>query len=559
MLKIKIILVFIVVSSVFLRFWRISEIPPSLSHDEVAIGYNAWSILQTGKDEYGTKFPLLFRSFDDYKPSGYIYTTALSEKIFGFNEFAVRFPSAFLGSMTVLVLYFLLKELFSSKSDFSSFKYNSLKEWQNLIPIIASFMLAISPWHINFSRAAFETNGSVFFLVLGLLFLFKGLRRPWFFCIALTSFVVSIYFYYTPRILVPAILIVFFLIFKKELFNLKKWFAFSFLIGFILLIPLLPHMFSTGLSRVNQVSIFEDKSLTNPYSEAIVRNNNSTFSKIMYNRRMAFIQEFFDNYFKNFAPDYLFTNGAGQMGLLYLWEVPFFAYGIFLVFKSKIKSKWIILIWFFTVPIVGGLTMKQPNALRTLSNVIPVTIFSSFGLYGFFQLINKTRYFKIFAASFILVVIFFFIRFLTIYFDYNAYLTADSWGDGHKQMGEFISQNKNKYDNIYITGDYWRPYIYVLFYTKYSPKDYQKSGSRYKIDNMYFGQAEWDKGAGIDLSRADLSSLIKGNTLFILSGRDFSNQKNLSQGEKRPYGLRIIKEISGSIAKNTFYVVKLDQ
>ena len=71
--------------ALFLRLWRISDFPPALSWDEAAIGYNAYSILETGKDEYGESYPILFKSFNDYKLPGYIYLTTISEKLFGLN------------------------------------------------------------------------------------------------------------------------------------------------------------------------------------------------------------------------------------------------------------------------------------------------------------------------------------------------------------------------------------------------------------------------------------------------------------------------------------------
>lgn len=82
----------IVLLASLLRFYHFTSNPPGLNTDETAIGYNAYSILKTGKDEYSQKFPLAFRSFDDYKPPLYIYLTVPSVAIFGLNEFAVRFP-----------------------------------------------------------------------------------------------------------------------------------------------------------------------------------------------------------------------------------------------------------------------------------------------------------------------------------------------------------------------------------------------------------------------------------------------------------------------------------
>src|SRR3989344_6108180 len=86
----------------FLRFWNLSNQPPGLTWDEAAIGYNAYSVLKTGKDEFGVRFPLIFKSFGDYKPGLYVYLTVPPVAVFGLSEFAVRFPSALFGTVAVL-------------------------------------------------------------------------------------------------------------------------------------------------------------------------------------------------------------------------------------------------------------------------------------------------------------------------------------------------------------------------------------------------------------------------------------------------------------------------
>ena len=102
----------IVTLAAVLRFYQLGKNPPSLNLDEVAIGYNAYSILKTGMDEYGKRLPLVFRSHDDYKPPLYIYLSVPSIAASGLNPFAVRFPSALAGTLTVLLTYFLVRELF---------------------------------------------------------------------------------------------------------------------------------------------------------------------------------------------------------------------------------------------------------------------------------------------------------------------------------------------------------------------------------------------------------------------------------------------------------------
>lgn len=106
----KLILIFIL--ALCLRLFWLGRFPVSLNRDEAAIGWNAYSILKTGKDEWGEFLSLSFKSFGDYKMPLYIYFTVPFVALFGFSEFSVRFPSAFFGSLTVLLVYFLVKELF---------------------------------------------------------------------------------------------------------------------------------------------------------------------------------------------------------------------------------------------------------------------------------------------------------------------------------------------------------------------------------------------------------------------------------------------------------------
>ncbi len=131
--------------------------------DEAALGYNAYSIIQTGKVEYGKSLPSVLQSFSDYKPALYAYLVIPTIAIFDLNTFAVRLPSAIFGILTVLATYFFVKELFLSRRD---------------IALASAFLLAISPWHIQFSRIAFEANVGMALNVFGVLFFLKGLKKP---------------------------------------------------------------------------------------------------------------------------------------------------------------------------------------------------------------------------------------------------------------------------------------------------------------------------------------------------------------------------------------------
>jgi len=132
----KILLILILVLAFVLRFWKLDSYP-ALNADEAAIGYNALSLIQTGKDEHGHLWPIHFQSFNDYKPGLYFYMVLPLVKIIGLNEWAVRIPGATLGVLTAFVIYLLTKELFKDEK----------------ISILSSLLLAISPWHIIFLEA----------------------------------------------------------------------------------------------------------------------------------------------------------------------------------------------------------------------------------------------------------------------------------------------------------------------------------------------------------------------------------------------------------------------
>ena len=76
------LLIGILVLAAALRLVNLSSVPPHLTQDEASLGYNAYSILKTGKDEYGQLLPVVFKSFGDYKPGLYIYLTVPTVAVF---------------------------------------------------------------------------------------------------------------------------------------------------------------------------------------------------------------------------------------------------------------------------------------------------------------------------------------------------------------------------------------------------------------------------------------------------------------------------------------------
>ncbi len=518
----KIWLFLIVFLAGILRFYQIDKIPVSLYWDEAASSYNSYSIAQTGRDEYGNFMPLLFRSFEDYKMPGNIYLTAISVKLFGLNEFATRFSSAFLGVLTVLITYFLAYKLIEKKK----------------VALLASFLLAISPWHIQFSRTGFEANVGLFFVVLGIWLFLKGLNQHKWYIFSMFIFGISLYFYRSIHVFLPLMIIALFITCKEDLFKRmnRRLLILGVIVLIIIAIPIFSESFSkNGLRRAMQVNVFTNSNAeVASYVKSAHESGLDQLNKIFYNRRYVFLRKVIDNYLVHFGPRFLFINGDGNgrhgvvgLGLLYIWELPFLLIGILSVLKIRSKFKNIIFIWFALAPIPAALSLPAPHALRDL-NVLPVPqMLVAVGIFTIVSLFRNKRRF-LFIAFLSLTVVFFFSRYLFIYYTVTAKIKSSDWADGYKQLASYVLVRESSYDKVIISGHYWEPYVYFLFYKKYDPELYQKSGSSYGFGKYIFGGTSWDKDKNSqELGDVNLREFAKtsGRLLVALSPQEYDTQK----------------------------------
>lgn len=195
------ILTLIVALSAFLRFYKLVQVPPSLNWDEIASGYNAYTIANWGADEYGNKFPIVFKSFGEDKAPVHIYLTAIIVKIFGLTDYSTRVSSAAVGVLSVIVIYFLAKFLFKS----------------DLAGMFSALFLAVSPYHLQYSRGLWEANFTLFFLILGLTLFYYGIeKKNWMIPASVASFGLSFFAYNAAKPVVPLIVLLLFLMHFKS-------------------------------------------------------------------------------------------------------------------------------------------------------------------------------------------------------------------------------------------------------------------------------------------------------------------------------------------------------
>ena len=242
----KFLIVIIFLLAFVLRFWQLGANPASLDWDEASLGYNAYSLLKTGKDEYGTSWPLAIRSFSDFKPPLYTYLTMVPVDLFGLNEFSTRFISALFGFLSIVAVYLLIKELFPRKSF--------------LFFVLCTLFFALSPWHIQFSRIAFEANLALFFFISGIWLFLKGLKSGKFFLFSFLAFSLSSYAYHSERLVVPLLLLGLVVIYRKEIKTSLLWFIISGIIFILTLLPLVWQLKATG-ARLGSVTVLNSSKL----------------------------------------------------------------------------------------------------------------------------------------------------------------------------------------------------------------------------------------------------------------------------------------------------------
>lgn len=507
----KILFVIIVLAAV-LRLYKLSSYPVSISWDEAAIGYNAYSIAQTGRDEYGKKLPLLFQSFNDYKLPGYVYLDAAVVKVLGFSDFTVRLPSAIAGVIAVFVIYLLAKHLFDQK-----------------IALVASTLTAISPWHLQFSRAAFESNVSLTIVLVGIVLLLYGLKNKPAAIFSIPILFLSLYFYYSPRIFIPPLLIAFFFLYRKEIAGNLKLFVIGFLAAILIALPIISKTISTeGQKRIKEVSVFSQQSFAQAYVQTRLAEN-LPLENLLLNQRIPYIVEVLKNYSSHISAKFLFfaedpnpRHRTPYHGNFYLFEAVTILLGLLILIRAKdAKGRNFLLVWLLAAPIAAAAAKDAPHSLRALLMLPPLVVTSAIGAN---ELLKKSL-FKIILPA---VALIFFLNYLLGYFMIYPQKDSASWAYGYRDLFGKLSELEKGAHSIIITGHYWKPYIFYLYYNKVDPNYYQVVASQEEIGKYNFGTTYWDSG-GKDLEDKDIENLKGKNTLVALSKVEFEMLKDRSK------------------------------
>ncbi len=546
MLRKNLILFLILLLAIFLRFVRLDYL--ELFGDEIDAGYQSYSLAETGSDYKGDFLPLYAHSFSEWRAPLMMYSMIPFIKIFGLNEWGVRSYSAFFGILSILGFYFLLRKVGVKKS----------------VALLTSFMLTIVPWHIQYSRSAFELTLLSSLIIWGLYFLIDYLENKGSWKIPVSALLLSLsfYTYNTANVYVPLLILVagvgYFIKSKKVVF---KPFLVLLMLMFVLSLPVLIQIFTGhGADRFEKFSVFGDKDALTKINSYRNESNNSLLSKIYYNKPVFAVKSIAFNYANAFSSDFLFGRGdvtfrhsLHNVGNLFWIQLVLIVVGLGLFFKKNKKTfgDYLMIGFLLVSPIPSSLTVDGAyHASRLFLMVFPLAYFSAEGLAFIF------RFKKMFGLIAVLILAFEFSYFQ--YYYWNSYRSESWrwWHFGYKQIMLSEANYDSQYKKVLIDNTYEPSLIRYLFWNKISPKKVlgfdDKTVSK-SVDG-YDGFCFNGKACFVDFNGRLSGEKMDKDSLYIINqeknvGGDWDWSKNT------PDGIKVLSVVRNPNNEPLFYLV----
>jgi 4-amino-4-deoxy-L-arabinose transferase-like glycosyltransferase len=469
----------ILILAACIRLVHLGTLPNGLQQDETSLGYNAYSILKTGRDEYGKIYPLSFKAFGEYKLPGYIYLSTVPISILGTTATAVRLPAALLGILTVLLVYLLVNELTDGK--------------KQSLALLSALFVALNPWHIHFSRGAFEVTPALFFLTLGVWSFLKATRTHtvWLYVLSLTAAIASMYTYNIARVVTP-LLMAYVVWHQRKHIQLNRSSRIGLtLITVILLIPFFLTALSVGgfssttgtllfTSPVNQAQLLEFRSymITLP----------TVIHKLLFNAPLQSLWLYMEHIVSYLSVSFLFLSGSshgnhsiGTTGQFYLFELVTMIVGALVLFRAHTPLRSAIVSWVIAVVLVAAATREAPQATRSFFLIVPLSILSAFGcahvvhyLASYPSRLVRITLSVLFAGFMLYSVA----RFGFSYTQRFPVAYASAWRSADQQVSTFIQEHEADYERVIFDTDTGFMYTSYLYYSAFSPTEFYQTVKR---------------------------------------------------------------------------------
>ena len=458
-------LALVVLLALGLRVYQLGDVPAGLYCDEAGNGYNAYALGTAGIDENGRAWPLYVWSFGTaYKNPVYIYSAILPVKLLGLSELSARLPAALFGAATVLGLLLLGRAVFGP--------------W---VGLWAGLFLAVCPWHLHFSRIAFELIAFPCLFVFACLLLARFTQGRRTLPAALGLAALCVYAYAPAAFFVPAFLLGFGLLFLRDLLRHWRQFLLGLAVTAVLLTPaavFFGTQSSSGTVYFRRTTFVEAAQPWRPQAERFARN----------------YAQFFSPRFLIEEGDPIFRHSVRGFGELYPFFIPFIVLGAGTALLRRDRFSKLFLWWLLLYPVAPSLMNEIPSATR---GIIGAPIFCLLAGLGFAAALRTLRWLvprrrwalalqgaALLAAAAVLGPQ---VRdYLHAYFvDYPTYaaLTPGGFQYGYREALQYMESQRGNYDLLLLSAtDSNQPQAFAQFYRPIDPRDWvQRRDSGYVI------------------------------------------------------------------------------
>lgn len=531
-LRIDFVLVIIIIFGALLRLYDLANVPSGLHIDETQSAYNGYLISKHLKNIHGEFLPTDIDYFEDYRPALSSYLTAPFTFLLGNNEVSARLPSSLAGIFTIFLVYKLVLLILKDRN----------------IARFSALLLAVSPYHVIFSRASTDGIIDIMWSILSLICIisfFKGKGVLWIFA-AYSFWILGFFTYQTSRFLTPIMVLIttvygHFILkvnFKKILILVL------FLIAF-LIFPL-GYFIKSGKAggRFDQVSVFSfpetQRSLNETITESGYYKLNPSIVRTFHNKITAYTQDISRRYISFFSPDTVLINttlpirySVKNIGMITIFEFAGLLSAAYFFIRKKEKKMLLFFGMLLVGPIPSAITFDDsPNFQRAIFLLPYWQILAGYGIYlALISLQGKLRpiLYLISSSVFIWFLAFFMYQYFLIAPVHEPFYRAYE----QKEVALYLASEVNKSKKI-ILSDNTGTYIYYLYFnkldifdlyvdkpTKYFREDFSLANLDFKKEKCINDEKLFKQDYGLVIQFEECSSYP-----FLMKDKEFRRKDN---------------------------------
>ena len=470
----------VLIIATFLRFFRLDKLPEGLHPDEAANGLDIISMFDSHKFAaiYDTNGP---------REALFLYLQAIPVwigKVTGwaflnFTPLSLRIAPAIIGVATVYGIYLLGKELFNKN-----------------VGIFASLVLAVSAWHIQFSRNGFRAIMAPLALVFLFYFFIRAYKNGQIKDYIATGITLALGFYtYLSFRMVPLVLIailVYIAITDKKFIkkNIKKIGILA-AVFFVIMIPMLIHFIHVpaDIAGRSSTSIFNPE--TNGGSPIKALTDNIVRTAIMF----------------NFSGDENFRHNLGGTPMLDVFVGILMWVGVVIsLIRIKKIEYFLLIMWFGALSLPELLTSEGiPHALRIVGVIPVVFLWAALGLDWILTKV-KAKY-ALYTGMILLIIISggaSFYKYFVLFPSYSD--SREAYAENMVEVARDIKKQPKDTEIILLMGEYGTKTVQFITYPDkpnihryetYNIKDLKLPKKHYKM----YVEREWKETAAKELAR----------------------------------------------------------